>query len=80
LRVIDALDWILWSSIILGLLSGIGLRYVFRYESFRNVSVEDRAIGLRVSSMLLLASGLMVILWIIVFTVYKVFVALGILG
>ncbi len=72
------LDWVLWVSVLLALLSIIGLRYVLRYKSLKEVAKEDRAKGLRVSSILLVASGLTVILWAIAFTVYKIVVALGI--
>ncbi|MEB3757362.1 MAG: hypothetical protein GSR76_00690 [Desulfurococcales archaeon] len=80
MRVVEMLDWVLWISVLLALLSGIGLKYVLRYKSLREVAEEDREKGLRVSSILLVASGLTVILWAIAFTVYKIIVTLGIAG
>ncbi len=80
MRVVEILGWLLWVSILLALLSVIGLRYVLRYESLKEVTKEDRAKGLRISSILLVASGLTVILWAIAFTVYKIVVTLGIAG
>ncbi len=80
MRVVEILNWALWVSVLLALLSGIGLRYILGYESLKKVTNEDRAKGLRVSSILLVASGLTVILWAIAFTVYKIVVTLGIAG
>jgi len=74
------LNWVLWVSVLLALLSGISLMYVLRYKSLRELTKEDRAKGLRVSSILLVTSGLTVILWAIAFTVYKIVVTLGIAG
>ena len=74
------LDWVLWASIILALLSGTGLKYVLKYESLRKVSKKDKAMGLKVSSRLLVASGLIVVLWAVSFTVYKIVNTLRIAG